>query len=133
MHQGLVEYIGEDGVHLVNYMAQFRSQGDVLFSPPLTDAILAAGVDSDKYRDREMFRRACYSAFLMVHQLVEHEGGLEAMREFLALAAAGTDLDEASQKVWDRDMAALAASLDPVIVGEPTGSAIVARNPFKGP
>jgi len=133
MHQGLVEYIGEDGVHLVNYMLQFRSQGDVLFSPPLTEAILSAGVDNDKNRDREMFRRACYSSFLMVHQLVEHEGGLEAMREFLALAVSGTDLDEASRKVWNRDMSELATSLDPVKIGEPIGSSVGSRSPFKGP
>jgi hypothetical protein len=133
LHQGLVEYVGEDGVHLVNYMAQFRSQGSVLLSPPMTDAILGSAPDPDKSVDQEMFRKACYSSFLMVHQLVEHEGGLKAMREFLDLVASGTDLDKASRKVWDRDIAALAASLDPVKIGEPIGDAVGSRSPFKEP
>ncbi len=133
MHQGLVEYIGEDGVHLVNYMAQFRPAGGVLFSPPMTDAIIGGKINSDREQDREFFRRACYSAFLMVHQLVEHEGGLDAMREFLALVAAGTNIDEASRQVWQRDMAELASSLDPVKLGEPIGSATEPRNPFRAP
>jgi len=98
MHQGLVEYMGEDGAHLFNYMAEFRGEGSVLFSAPLVDAILAKGIDPNQDVDREMFRRACYSAFLMVWQLVEFEGGLNALQDFLAKVASGVDLDVASKE-----------------------------------
>jgi hypothetical protein len=118
-HQGIVEYVGEDGTHLLNYMAEFRDQGPVLFSPPLTDALLARDVDPSLDQDREMFRRASYSAFLMVWQLVEHEGGMTSLREFLDLAAAGMDLDQASTKVYGMGLGDLASFLDPVKVGEP--------------
>ncbi|MEN8008475.1 MAG: hypothetical protein ABFS42_15810 [Candidatus Krumholzibacteriota bacterium] len=119
LHQGIVEYMGEDGTHLLNYMAEFRPKGDVLLSPPLIDALLAKGVDPDQGTDREMFRRSCYSAFLMVWQLVENEGGLTALREFLDLAAGGMDLDQACTKVYGMDLGGLAAYLDPVKIGEP--------------
>jgi hypothetical protein len=121
LQQGLVEYIGEDGPHLVNYMAQFRIAGPVLFSPPLVDAILAKGVDPDEGTDREMFRRACYSAYLMVWQLVESEGGLDALQDFLARAAAGADLDEAAVAVYGLDLTGLADLLDATRNGEPGG------------
>ena len=53
-----------------------------------------------------MFRRACYSSFLMVWQLVENEGGLAPLREFLSLAAGGMDLDQASTMVYGMDLGA---------------------------
>ncbi|MCB1183972.1 hypothetical protein KDM41_11110, partial [bacterium] len=134
LHQGLVEYVGEDGVHLNNYMAEFRTgDKDVLLSPPLIDAILARGVDPDENVDRENFRRACYSAFLMVWQLVEYEGGLQPLQDFLAQAAAGADLDEAARLAWGMDLATLAGLVDPAVSGEPAGGRIPARKPHVQP
>jgi hypothetical protein len=119
LHQGIVEYVGEDGSHLISFMAEFRPAGPVLLSPAEIDAKLTAGVDPDEGQDRKMFRRASYSSFLMVWHLVEHEGGLAALREFLDLAAAGADLDQASTMVYGMDLGQLAAYLDPVKNGEP--------------
>ena len=133
LHQGLVEYVGEDGVHLVNYMAEFRPNGDVLFSPPLTDAILARGVDPDEGADRENFRRASYSAFLMVWQLVEFEGGLQPLQDFLAQAAAGADLDDAARAAWGMDLATLADLVDPARNGEPVGGKMRRQTPHVQP
>lgn len=119
LHQGIVEYISEDGTHLVNYMAEFRGDKPILMSPPLIDALLARGVDPSAENDREMFRRSSYSSFLMVWHLVENEGGLTALQEFLKLAAEGMDLDRAASFVYGMDMGQLAAYLDPVALGEP--------------
>jgi hypothetical protein len=133
LHRGLVEYLAEDGVHLNNYMAEFRPRGNPLFSPPVVDVILGGEPDADPARDREMYRRACYSAFLMAWELVENLGGLDALREFLALAGDGAPLDEASRRVYGLDMAELARSLDPVELGEPIGSAVAPRRPHLQP
>lgn len=133
LHQGLVEYMSEDGVHLVNYMVEFRNQGEVVFSPPLTDALLAQGVDPDKGRDREMYRRACYSAFLMVWRLIEDEGGISAMCRFLELASEGADLDQAAGEVYGATMNELAQRLDPAKLGEPIGDATGSRKPSNRP
>ena len=119
LQQGIVGYMGEDGTHLLNYMAEFRPNGPILFSPPLIEALLDEGVDPSLDQDREMFRRASYSAFLMVWQLVENEGGLTDLREFLGLAAQGMDLDQACRQVYGMDLDGLAAYLDPVKLGEP--------------
>ena len=119
LHQGIVEYIGEDGMHLLSYMGEFRTKDSILLSPPLIDALLARGIDPSQDQDREMFRRASYSAFLMVWQLVEHEGGLTALREFLDMAASGMDLDQASLQVYGMDLGQLSGFLDPVKMGEP--------------
>jgi len=124
LHQGLVEYLGENGTHLVNYMAEFRADGPVVFSGPLVDAILSRGVDPDEGTDREMYRRACYSAYLMTWQLVEFEGGLIALQDFLAQVAAGVDLDEASRVVYGMDLVQMADFVDPVRNGEPGGKAM---------
>ena len=129
LHQGLLEYISEDGVHLANYMAGFRSSGSVLFSAPLVDALLSAGVDPDPHRDREMYRRASYSAFLMVWELVENQGGLAALQEFLYLAGSGENLDEAGLRVYGVNMEQLALMLDAPRLGEPLGKYIQVRNP----
>ncbi len=129
LHQGLVEYMAEDGVHLVNYMQQFRAAGNPLFSPPLIDAILSRGPDPDPGRDREMYRRACYSSFLMVWRLVEDRGGLTAMRRFLDLAAGGTDPDRAASDVYGAPLGPLANQLDPARLGEPLGDAVQSRSP----
>jgi hypothetical protein len=133
LHFGLTEYMAENGVHLNNYMQQFRPAGDVLFSPPITDALLSRGPDPDKGRDREMYRRASYSAFLMVWRLVEERGGLEAMRDFLDRVAQGTSADEAAQAVYGANLNELAQSLDPVKLGEPQGEAVQSRKPHVQP
>ncbi len=133
MHAGLVEYMGEDGAHLVNYMKEFRNNGDILFSPAISNLILNQPVDPDQGRDREMFRRASYSAFLMVWELVENRGGMKTMRDFLVLACEGVELDRASQKVYGMTMDELATSLDPVVLGEPIGDNIQATKPSKQP
>lgn len=119
LHQGLLEYLSEDGPHLLSYMAEFQPAGPVVYTPAVIDALLSAGINADEGKDREWFRRASYSSFLMVWQLVENEGGLTALQEFLALAAAGSDLDQASQTVYGMDLGQLAAFLDPVKNGEP--------------
>ena len=133
LHHGLVEYLAEDGVHLTNYMLEFRPRGNPLFSAPIVDVILGGEPDDDPARDREMFRRASYSAFLMVWELVENRGGLDALREFLHEAGAGTPLDEVSRRVYGLDMTELARSLDPVALGEPIGSAVQSRRPHVQP
>lgn len=133
LHQGLVEYMGEDGCHLLNYMAQFRPQGEILFSPPLTDAILSRDIDPDEDKDRENFRRACYSAFLMVWQLVEFEGGLQPLQGFLGQVAAGADPDEAARAAWGMDLAMLAELLDPALNGEPGGGKLPTQRPHVEP
>lgn len=133
LHQGIVEYIGEDGTHLANYMAEFRPKGPVLLSPPLIDALLSKGIDPNVDKDREMFRRSCYSAFLMVWQLVENEGGLPLLQEFLSLAAADMDLDQASRQVYGMDLAQLADYLDPVKVGEPIPENMERQSPHAQP
>ncbi len=133
LQQGLVEYCGEDGQHLVNYMAQFRSDGPVVMPPALVDALLTKEPDPEPMRDREVFRRACYNAFLMAWELVENRGGLEAMQECLQLMVAGEDFSSASQKVYGLNAEELAASLDPVILGEPGGKNPPLPVPHKQP
>lgn len=133
LHQGLVEYVGEHGLHLVNYMAQFRKDGPVCLAPAVTDSLLGRGPDPDAGRDREWYRKACYSAFLMVWELVENRGGLQPLRQWLALAAAGTALDDATRQVYGMDLAELAAALDPTLRAEPTGPDPQTRYPHRQP
>jgi len=133
LHQGLVEYLGEDGIHLADYMAEFRAKGPVLMGPAEIDAILAAPLDPDQGRDREQFRKACYNAFLMTWQLVEYEGGMRALRDFLGQAAAGIPLDQAARSVYGQDLAGLAAHLDPLASGEPAGGLVFNAHPHRQP
>lgn len=133
LHQGLVEYLGEDGIHLADYMAEFRAKGPVLMGPAEIDAVLAAPLDPDQGRDREMFRKACYNAFLMTWHLVEYEGGMLALRDFLGQAAAGIPLDQAARTVYGQDLAGLAAFLDPLAGGEPAGGLVFNANPHRQP
>ncbi len=133
LSHGLVEYLAEDGVHLANYMAEFRSAGPVLMTPMEADSVLARGVLPDRYEDRQLFRRASYSTFLAAWELVENQGGLEALREFLHLVRDGEDPDVASRYVWGQDLAGLANLLDPVQLGEPIGKAIEPRRPHLEP
>lgn len=133
LHHGLVEYMSEDGAHLLNYMGEFRPNGPILMSGPLVDALLAAGVNPDEGADRENFRRASYSAFLMVWQLVENEGGLVALQDFLNLLVDGLDIDEAARRVYGMGLADLTQYLDPVSIGEPVGSGTERRSPHIQP
>ncbi len=133
LHAGLVEYFGENGAHLNNYMKEFRKNGDLLFSPTLTSLILSQPPDPDLSRDREMFRRASYSAFLMVWELVENRGGMKTMREFLVLVAEGVEMDRAARKVYGMGMEELAISLDPIVLGEPIGQHIQPRRTEQQP
>jgi hypothetical protein len=94
---------------------------------------LAKGVDADQDADREMFRRASYSAFLMVWQLVEHEGGLISLQDFLAKVASGVDLDVASQEVYGADLSLLANLVDAVANGEPASGKMNRQKPHQQP
>ncbi len=133
LHFGLTEYMGEDGVHLVNYMMEFRSHGSFLYSPALVNHILSQPPDLDLGKDRENFRRASYSAFLMVWELVENRGGLQAMREFLVLVSQCVEMEKASLKVYGLGLEELANSLDPVVLGEPIGDNTQSRKPAHPP
>ena len=133
LHFGVVEYFAENGVHLVNYMGQFRPEGPVVFSPAITDFILGGAPDPDLDRDREMYRRASYSAFLMVWELVENRGGIQKLREFLVLVREGVEPDRAAKKIYGMDMEELAKSLDPAVLGEPIGDAVQSRRPAAKP
>ncbi|MCP4291782.1 MAG: hypothetical protein GY780_08090 [bacterium] len=133
LHSGLVHYLGQNGVHLSNYMLEFRPQGSVLYSPSLVNHILGQPVDPDPGRDREMFRRANYSAFLMTWDLVENNGGIRCLRDFLVLVSQNVDIDKASKKVYGLTMDELAAKLDPVTAGEPLGENYQNRRPAHPP
>lgn len=133
LHQGIVEYVGDDGAHLLNYMAEFRADGDILMSAPLVDALLSAGLNPDPSADRENYRRACYSAFLLVWNLVENEGGLTALQDFLGSVRDGADVDETARRVYGMDLTDLAAYLDPTVTGEPVGAGTSRRVPHKQP
>lgn len=133
LRAGLASYVAENGVHLANYMNEFRSRGPVLFSPPLIDSILGGSPNPNAAADREMYRRATYSAFLMVWELVENQGGLEAMRDLLDRLRGGTDLDEAFRLVYGMGRQDLEAMLDPAMLGEPIGKATQSRSPQRPP
>jgi hypothetical protein len=130
---GLCAYGADLGVHLNNYMAQFRVAGEVLLTPADVEKLLAAGVIPNDDLDRQMFRRARYSAFLMAWRLVEERGGPGRVRALLARVAGGEALDAACRAVYGVGGDELAASLDPTALGEPIGAAVQARNPQLNP
>jgi len=131
--QGLAEYLAEDGVHLNNYMAQFRREGPVLLPPPLVDHVLGSAPDPDLEADRKHYRQACYSAFLMVWELIEQRGGLETLRRFLGELKEGATPDTACVAAYGFDLAELTAQLDATQRPEPIGTALQARAPHKPP
>ncbi|MFO7654486.1 MAG: hypothetical protein R6X25_11810 [Candidatus Krumholzibacteriia bacterium] len=133
LRAGITEYLAENGVHLVNYMAEFRPRGSVLLSAASADSLLAAGVDPDPGRDRQLFRQASYSAFLMTWHLVEERGGLAALGRFLGRVSAGDDPDVAARAVYGADLADLADQLDPLRTGEPIAPAFQPRRPHVPP
>ena len=114
-------------------MAEFRPQGPVLLPPAAIDSILASGIDPEPWRDRQMYRRAGYSAFLMAWELVENQGGMPALREFLQAVAGGTDPDAAAMRTWGMDLTELAQFLDPVQLGEPIGPSAATHMPEREP
>jgi len=133
LRQGLMAYVAELGVHLNNYMLQFRPRGDILLTPSEVDRLFAAPPIPHDTLDREMYRKARYAAFLMVWRLVEERGGMTSMRRFLTAVRDGRDADEACTEIYGADLAGLAASLDPTVLGEPQGEAIQARKPHLKP
>ena len=111
---GLASYAAELGVHLNNYLFMYRGEGQaVTLTPDQVDAILAGPPRPDPAADQQLYRRARYSAFLMVWVLVEERGGLAPVRRVLAAVRNGVDPDTACRETWGRDWAALAAALDP--------------------
>lgn len=131
--RGLAEYMSESGVHLVNYMVQYRDAGPILLSPSSIDSILSSGPNPDLEKDRELYRKASYSAFLMAWELVENQGGLDALRDFLDHLAGGMSVDEAGTLVYGVDLQGLSEMLDPVGLGEPIGKATQGRRPHEVP
>jgi len=130
---GLMHYLGENGCHLVNYMRPYRPKGSVVLTPEQVNVILASPPNPDVGLDTENFRKACYSAFIMVWNLIENRGGLPAMRKYFAKVAEGKSLDEAAQKIWHADLAQLRQQLNPVELGEPLGDAVQSRSPHRPP
>ncbi len=130
---GLAAYVADEGVHLNNYMAQFRPQSPVLLSPSRIDAILGGEPNADPETDRRLFRQATYSAFLMVWQLVENQGGMARLREFLGGISRGMPLVAACHKYYHTNPAGLAERLDPLVTGEPIGDAVQSRRPHSPP
>lgn len=130
---GLAAYGADLGVHLNNFMNQFRVEGPVLLAPDETEKLLSAGVIPNEEIDREMYRRARYSAFLMAWRLVEEHGGPGRVRALLRAVADGTALDAACRAVYGTDFAALCADLDPTARDEPIGDAVQPRNPQLNP
>lgn len=127
---GLGSYLGEYGVHLVNYMLEFRSAGIAVRSAPAwADSVLAALPAADRQTDRQSHRLANYTAFLMVWELVENRGGLTALRTLVAELAAGATPDQACRRAYGLSWVDLAATLDPRVRPEPIGDAVQARSP----
>jgi hypothetical protein len=133
LREGLGGYLSEDGVHLCNYMAEFRADGPVLLAPREVETILAGPPHAEPMEDRRRYRLAAYSSFLMVWELVEQRGGLIRLRSFLQQVAAGRAPETACRAVYGRGLAELAAALDPRRVGEPVAPAVQARRPHAVP
>ena len=133
LHHGLVAYMAEDGVHLMNYMREFRAEGEVLLPPAIVDALFRRGVVPDRNQDRLDYRRARYNAFLMTWRLVEDNCGLPALRRFLGLVQDGKEPDAAAEAVYGFTLAELALSLDPTRLGEPVTIQERSRKPHIAP
>jgi len=133
LRQGLMAYMSELGAHLNNYMLQFRPEGEILLTPAEAEKLLAAPPILDEGLDRQMFRQARYAAFLMVWRLIEERGGMPSMRAFLSAVKDGRDPDEACTEIYGTNLSALAAALDPTVLGEPQGDAHQTRRPHDRP
>jgi hypothetical protein len=131
--EGLASYVAEDGVHFLSYLRMYRAEGPVVLPPAEAEAILAGPPHPDPEIDKARYRKAGYSAFLMVWELVEHRGGLVRLLSFLDRVGAGEDLDAACRDLWGHDLADLAVDLDPTTRPEPVGEAIDARPVHRPP
>ncbi len=129
LREGLAVYAADLGVHLNNYMEQYRPDGPPLLSPGDAAALLDAAPLPDPELDRQMHRRAHYSAFVMVWRLVEDHGGPTRLRTFLAAVRDGVAPDAACRASYGLDLAALAAQLDASQGPEPLGDAVQSRSP----
>ena len=129
LREGLALYAADLGVHLNNYMAQYRPDGPVLLAPSDADALLDAAPLPDAELDRQMHRRAHYSAFVMVWRLIEDHGGPTRLRAFLAAVRDGAAPDAACRAAYGLELAALAAQLDASQGPEPIGDAVQSRSP----
>lgn len=116
---GVPLYLADMGPHLNNFMDQFRVFGPVLLPIARADSVLAAPPAADQELDRQMQRRAQYTAFLMVWRLVEEEGGTEPLARLLAAVATGEEPEAAARKAYGKGLADLAKRLDPNDRGEP--------------
>ncbi len=127
---GLGSYLGEYGVHLVNYVAEFRAAGQpVLFAAARTDSVLAGLPAADPEQDRLFYRTASYSAFLMVWELVENRGGLASLQRLVQATARGMAPDDACRQAYGLNWADLAAAVDATSRPEPLGTAVQPRSP----
>lgn len=133
LREGLQAYVADLGVHLNNYMLQFRMLGDILLTPAEAEKLLRADPILDDKLDRELYRRARYVAFTMVWRLVEEHGGMKPLRALLAEVAAGHDADAAAVEIYGHDLVGLAAALDPNVLGEPIGTSTESRKPHLRP
>jgi hypothetical protein len=129
LREGVAVYAADFGVHLNNFMAQYRPDGPVLFGPGDADALIGAAPLPDPETDRQMHRRAGYTAFVMVWRLVEEHGGPTRLRALLADVRDGVSPDAACRAAYGLDLAALAAQLDASRGPEPIGDAVQSRNP----
>ncbi len=131
--EGLASYLAEDGVHYLSYLAMYRAQGPVILDPEKTEAVLAAPPHPDRNIDKQQYRMAGYSAFLMMWELVEHRGGLRTLRAFLERVAAGEDPDAVVVDLYGHDLTSLAAELDATTRPEPVGDGIQPRQVMRPP
>lgn len=128
--QGLGSYLGEYGVHLVNYVAEFRAAGlPAVLAAARTDSLLAAPPAEDAELDRRLYRTASYSAFLMVWELVENRGGLAALQRVVQEMANGAAPDDACRRTYGLSWVELASALDATRRPEPLGTAVQPRSP----
>ncbi len=133
LREGLKAYTADMGIHLNNYMQQFRHVGEILLTPAETEELLQADPILDDDLDRELFRRSRYMSFMMVWRLVEERGGMKSMRRLLTEVSSGRDADEAAREIYGLDLAGLAAELDPNVIGEPIGKSTETRKPHLRP
>jgi hypothetical protein len=127
---GVGSYLGEYGVHLVNYVAEFRAAGlPVVFTPARTDSLLTGLPLADPELDRRLYRTASYSAFLMVWELIENRGGLAALQRVVQAMAAGAAPDDACRRAYRSSWAELAAAIAATDQPEPLGEAVQPRSP----
>ncbi len=127
---GLGSYLGEYGVHLVNYAAEFRASGlPVVVAAARTDSLLAGPPAEDAELDRRLYRTASYSAFLMVWDVVENRGGLAALQRLVQAVASGMAPDDACRQAYGRSWADLATAVDATSKPEPLGTSVQPRSP----